>query len=168
MTPAPKPRPSSPRRNVPWVVKAIVAVFVAGTVFVGGTAVVGAVAVVHEGFLKVDVREKQAGGDRVRFFVPAIIVTGPMRLAPLVMPADAWGDAREELSRVRPLVQGIAREMDRCPDGTLVEVRDHDAHVTIRVQGGALLVDVDDREAEVHLTVPLSLLDAAADILPRS
>lgn len=147
------------------VVVGTVAVFV---LFSLSTAVVGAVAVVHEGMIKVQVDEKRPGGDHVHLYVPALLVNAGLLVAPRFIPEDAWGKDRQQLVRFRPVVLALAREIEKCPEGDLVEVRDKDETVHIGVKNGAFAIDVDDPEESVHLSVPVGVFESAASVLPAS
>lgn len=133
---------------------------------VWGATVVAAVGVASQGLMRVSVHEKQPGGDDVSLYFPAAIVNVGLYLAPRFIPADAFGGADAELARFKPLIEGIVREIDRCPEGTLVEIRDGDELVEIALRGGALVVHVDSPAEEVDVVLPLSVLRAATWLLP--
>jgi len=108
-----------------------------------------------QGLIRVSVHEKRAGGEHIRLVVPGAII--PLALA--FVPAKEIGrhmpaEARQHL----PVVEAALGELQRLPDCTLVQVDGPGEHVRIRVQDHQMVVDVDDHEDEVHLTLPLSSL----------
>ncbi|MFN7975029.1 MAG: hypothetical protein U0166_22205 [Acidobacteriota bacterium] len=157
-------RPSGLATFAKVVVLTLAAIGVAGF----STAVVGAVVVVHEGMIRVSVDEKTPGGDHVHFFFPAAIVNLGLTVAPGFIPEDAWGEDREEIARFRPALVALAREIEKCPEGDLIEVRDRDETVHIGLRDGAFAIDVESPQESVHLAVPVSVFKSAAGILPAS
>jgi hypothetical protein len=111
--------------------------------------------VYSQGLIRVSVHEKRPGGDHIRLAVPGAIV--PVALA--FVPAREIGkhmpaEARQHL----PVIEAALNELQRLPDCTLVKVDGPGEHVRIRVENGLMVVDVDDHEDEVHVTLPLSSL----------
>jgi hypothetical protein len=45
--------------------------------------------------------------------------------------------------------------LEDCPDGVLVEVIDESDHVRVKKDGGSIVVDVNDPDTVVHVSVPL-------------
>lgn len=122
-----------------------------------GTTLLAGALVFHEGVITVNVREKRADGDHIRFFVPAMVVSYGMGLAPEKEIRRATRHAREFLPAARIGMQELAK----CPDTVLVEVRDRDEHVRIEKRGGRLLIDVDSRKEEVRVGVPIQTVVSA-------
>ena len=116
-----------------------------------GTTLMAGALVFHEGVITVNVREKRADGDHIRFFVPATVVSVGMGLAPEEHIRRATRHAHEYLPAARIAMQELAK----CPDTVLVEVQDRHEHVRIEKRGGRLLVDVDSSSEEVHVGVPI-------------
>jgi hypothetical protein len=121
----------------------------AGLVFAGAVAVGGA-ALCSEGFVHVTVHEKQPGGTNVSLIVPAAVVPMALRFMPRRHFADA-AKLRAEL----PVIDAAIPELEKCPDGVLVEVLDPQEHVVIAKVGDSIVVDVNDKENNVHVAVPL-------------
>jgi hypothetical protein len=121
--------------------------------------------VYSQGLIRVSVHEKHAGGEHIRLAVPGAII--PVALA--FVPAKEIGKHMPaEARRHLPVVQAALDELQRLPDCTLVQVDGRGEHVRIRVQDGLLVVDVDDHEDEVHLTLPLSSLRSVMAKLGRA
>jgi hypothetical protein len=109
--------------------------------------------VYSQGLIRVSVHENRPGGEHIRLAVPGAIV--PLALA--FVPAKEIGrhmpaEARQHL----PVVQAAMSELQRLPDCTLVQVDGPDEHVHIRVVDHQMVVDVNDHQDEVHVTLPLS------------
>jgi|GEM_PF-342618 len=118
-----------------------------------------------QGLIRVSVHEKREGGEHIRLVVPGAIV--PLALA--FVPAKEIGrhmpaEARQHL----PVVEAALGELQRLPDCTLVQVDGRGEHVRIRVQDHQIVVDVDDHEDEVHLTLPLSSLSSVIAKMGRA
>lgn len=116
-----------------------------------GTTLLAGALVFHEGVITVNVREKRADGDHIRFFVPATVASFGVGLVPEQHIRRATRHAHEYLPAARIAMQELAK----CPDTVLVEVKERDEHVRIEKRGGRLLVDVDSRSEEVHVGVPI-------------
>ena len=133
-------------------------------VMFGAVLLVGFIAY-SEGAVMVDVRDKAPDcrhiGHHIWLPVPALAVSEALRFVPDRDLQNAMRQARPWL----PAIRVAATELGKTPDGVLVEVRDRDDHVSIRKQGGYLLVDVDSREDTVHLAIPLGTVQAVADRL---
>ena len=116
-----------------------------------GSLVFAGAAAFSEGAVNVRVLEKKPDGTHVRLIVPAALV--PLGLE--FVPAGNLREASAELKPWRPKIQAAVDGLEKCPDGLLVEVIDPDEHVRVAKEGSSLVVDVDDRENVVHLSVPL-------------
>ena len=121
--------------------------------------------VYSQGLIRVSVHEKRAGGEHIRLAVPGAIV--PLALA--FVPAREIGrrlppEARQHL----PVVEAALGELQKLPDCTLVQVDGPGEHVRIRVQDHRMVVDVDDHEDEVHITLPLSSLHSVMAKIERA
>lgn len=116
-----------------------------------GTAVVAGAALSSEGFIHVRVHEKHAGGDNVFVIVPAAIVP----IAAHFVPRENLGEASQNIRPYLPVINAAIPALEESPDGVLVEVRDTDDHVLISKSGGSLVIDVNDSDDVVHVSVPL-------------
>ena len=122
-----------------------------------GTALVGSAALSTEGFIYVNVQEKHPGGSHVNVFVPAAIVPAALHFVPRHNFADSSHDMREAL----PIIDAAIPALSDSPDGVLVEVREPDEHVLVVKHGGSIVVDVNDPEETVHVSVPLRAAQSA-------
>jgi len=140
---------------------ALTAVMFAGVVYAG-------VALYQDGVVDVSVHEKRPGGNNIHIIVPGVLVPAALHLVPKEdLKRQLRGDSRE-LAEWLPVARIAARELARIPDGPLVEVDDHHDHVRIFKRGGVLVVDVDDNQDTVHISVPIALVRSVADNLQVS
>jgi hypothetical protein len=116
-----------------------------------GTALVAGAALSSEGFIHVRVHEKQPGGDNVFVIVPAAIVP----IAAHFIPRQNLAEASENIRPYLPIIDAAIPALEDCPDGVFVEVTDNDEHVLVSKRGGSIVVDVNDRDEVVYVSVPL-------------
>jgi hypothetical protein len=116
-----------------------------------GTAMVAGAAVSSEGFIHIKVHEKQANGTHLSLVVPAAIVPATLHFVPTEKLKDAARDIRQFL----PVIDAAIPALEDTPDGVLVEVTDPHEHVLIQKIGGSVVIDVNDHEDIVHVSVPL-------------
>jgi len=115
------------------------------------TVLVAGAALCSEGFIHVKVHEKQPGGTHLNLIVPAALVPATLSFVPKQHLAHASHDLRQYL----PIIDAAVPALEDCPDGVLVEVRDPGEHVLITKSGWSVVVDVNDGDDEVHVSVPL-------------
>ena len=116
-----------------------------------GTAVVAGTAVSSEGFIHVSVHEKQPGGDNIRLIVPAAVVPVALHF----VPQKDLSDVPQDFQQFLPVIDAAIPELEKCRDGVLVEVVDPGEHVLISKSGSSVVIDVNDRDETVHVSVPL-------------
>jgi hypothetical protein len=116
-----------------------------------GTAVVAGAAISSEGFIHVRVHEKRPDGANFALIVPAAVVPVALHF----IPKEHFEQAPQDLQEALPIVDAAVPELEKCPDGVLVEVRDPGEHVLIAKSGGSIVIDVNDHEDTVHVSVPL-------------
>ena len=122
-----------------------------------GTALIGGAALSSEGFIYVNVQEKHPGGTHVNVFVPAALVPTALHFVPRHHFADSSHDMREAL----PIIDAAIPALNDCPDGVFVEVKDPGEHVVVTKRGGSIVVDVNDPDETVHVSVPLRAAQSA-------
>ena len=122
-----------------------------------GAALVGGAAVSSEGFIHVRVREKQPEGTNINLVVPAALVPATLRF----VPPDHLAEASENLRPYLPVIDAVIPALENSPNGVLVEVVDADDHVLIAKSGSSIVVDVNDRDATVHVSVPLRAAESS-------
>lgn len=125
--------------------------------FLTGALVVAGI-VADAGFIGVRVHEKKPDGTNLRLYVPAILVPAAIK----VMPAHELDRAMMQAKEFLPAMRIAAEELERIPDGPLVEVDSPREHVSIVKSGGSLIVDVDSDRETVHVTLPLKMVSQLA------
>jgi hypothetical protein len=60
-----------------------------------------------------------------------------------------------------PIIDAAIPALNDTPDGVLVEVRDPGEHVVVTKRGGSIIVDVNDPDETVHVSVPLIAAQSA-------
>jgi hypothetical protein len=123
-----------------------------------GTVLVAGAAVSSEGFIHVKVHEKQPNGANVNLFVPAALATTVLHFVPN---GDLRAHDSAQLRSCLPLIDAAIPALYASPDGVLVEVKDAHDHVLVRKIGGSIVVDVNDSEDVVHVSVPLRAAQSA-------
>lgn len=113
----------------------------------------------HQGVVRVSVEETKPGGERVRLVLPAALLPLGVR----AVPEEAIREAAPAARDVLPAIRLAARELARCPDTLLVEVRDAGEHIRLAKRDGRLILDVDSPRERVHVSLPLRTLAAIAD-----
>jgi len=119
------------------------------------TLMVAGVYTFREGTLRVDVDERREGGAHVHVWAPAAVV--PMALH--FVPDSKIRDVTEHCNEWAPLARIAAKELRKYPNTTFVEVEDGDEHVRVSTIGSKIQVDVTGPEENVHVTVPLAMID---------
>jgi len=122
-----------------------------------GTALVGGAALSSEGFIHVRVDEKEADGHHINLIVPAAVVPAGLRFVPSQDIAEAAKNLRDNMA----IIDAAMPALEQCPDGVLVEVTDPEEHVLIRKSGGSIVIDVNDSDDVVHVSVPLRAAESA-------
>ncbi len=134
----------------------------ASILLVLGVAVGSAAAATYRaGLVRVSVEEKRPGGDNVKFIVPGILLTTGLKLVPEQHLREGLRDVRPWL----PVAAAMARELERYPDASFIEVSSAQEQVRISTRSGVLLVDVNSPEETVHVSIPLATLaDLTAEL----
>jgi hypothetical protein len=127
-----------------------------GALLLAATIACGAA--VSAGTMRISIHKKGPGGAIVSLPVPVALAQIGLRLAD-------DGELAEAARRLRPwspLIHAALASLPDTPDAVLVEVIDDDDRVIIAKRGGALLIDVEDDEDAIHLSVPI---DAVGSML---
>jgi hypothetical protein len=109
----------------------------------------------REGTIRVDVDEHRDGGAHVHVWAPAAVV--PMALH--FVPDDKLREAVEHSNEWAPLARIAAKELRKYPNTTFVEVKDAEQRVKVSTVGSRIQVDVTTPEENVHVAVPLAMID---------
>ena len=122
-----------------------------------GTVVVTGAALSSEGFINVRVDEKEADGHHIHMIVPAALVPVGLRFVPRQSLAEAARNLRDNMA----IIDAALPALEQCPDGVLVEVTDPSEHVLVAKVGGSIVIDVNDADDVVHVSVPLRAAESA-------
>jgi hypothetical protein len=109
----------------------------------------------REGTVRVDVDEHRDGGAHVHVWAPAAVV--PMALH--FVPDHKLQQMCQHSEEWATLAHIAAHELQRYPNTTFVEVTDGDQHVKVSTVGTKIHVDVEGPEENVHVAVPLAMID---------
>lgn len=116
-----------------------------------GTALVAGAALSSEGFIHVRVHEKHPGGHNVFVVVPAAVVPFAERF----VPREKLSQASEQIRPCLPVIDAAIPALEQAPDGVFVDVTDDEEHVVVAKSGGSMVIDVNDEDDVVHVSVPL-------------
>ena len=122
-----------------------------------GTALVTGAALSSEGFIHVNVNEKAADGHHINLIVPAALVPVGLKFVPRQHLAEAAQNLRANM----PLIDAALPALEQCPDGVFVEVTEPGEHVLVAKSGGSIVIDVNDADDVVHVSVPLRAAESA-------
>jgi len=130
-----------------------------------GTLAFATVYTFREGTIRVDVDEHRPGGSHVHLWVPATVVPAAMHF----VPDDKLQQAVDRAHDALPLVKIVAEELEKYPNADFVQVDNEDQHVKVSVHSGKIYVDVQDRDNDVHVAVPVATIqDVIENIGNRS
>jgi len=113
-----------------------------------------AAATYRAGLVRIHVTEKKSGGENVHLIVPGILLTNALRLVPDEQLQHGLREARPWM----PVAAAAARELERYPDATFIEVSSPRERVRIATRDGVLTINVDSPDETVHLAIPLATL----------
>src|SRR5213593_1938339 len=142
------------------ILKAVAAVSVAGLL----VTFAAAAAVYRMGAVRIKVHDKREQGGSIHLVVPAAL----LRLGLAFVPDSDLREAGEKAGEWWPVIGAACSQLERSPDGALVQVESRDEHVRIAKKAGALVIEVDDADESIHLSVPLSSLRWLARRLERA
>jgi hypothetical protein len=131
-----------------------------------GASMMGTAAIVtyDAGAVRVSVVEKRSHGTNVHLMVPAVLVPVVLEFVPSHKLHLQAGETRKWL----PAVKAAMRELERCPDATLVQVTSPGENVNISKRGNSLYIDVDDPGETVHVSFPVPVARTVVQKLEES
>lgn len=145
--------------------RVLTALAVAVAVTFLGTGVALAATVMSTGVVTVSVQEDGPQGHRIFVPVPALALDLGLGIAAMAVPAGELERIREEARPFVPALGSLARELERCPDATLVEVVTDRESVRVVKRGSSFLVDVDAEDGKVRVALPARSLTRVASFL---
>lgn len=154
------PQQSAPRKRRPFTRYVAIALLIfLMPVFAFGTAVAAT------GTVTVSVHERGADGVSLYIPVPALLLDLAVFAAPRLMPEEALAEARAEIAPFRSGLEALAEELERCPEGVLVEVQTPTEHVRIAKTWRSFEVEVDSEDADIRVSLPARLASRMLDVL---
>jgi len=107
------------------------------------------------GSIDVNVVDKSGCGSNVGIHVPALLVPAAAHLMPQVTVDDLRMEMGPEAEQALASATAVMGELERMPDGVLVDVMDSTDIVTIEKRAGKLHVYVDTPDETVKLEIPV-------------
>jgi len=107
--------------------------------------------VLKDGIIEINVQEKHEGGSHVHLYLPATVATLGVHLAPQERLREHLRREGEHLAIARTALS----ELEKVSDAVLVEVESAREHVRVAVHSGNFIVDVNDANDTVHISVPV-------------
>jgi hypothetical protein len=126
-----------------------------------GVALASASVLCSEGFVQVQVIEKQPQGHHITVIAPAMLAPIAVRLAP----KPALSQAAQQIQVNLPVVRAALASLRDTGDIVLVEVNETAEHVQVSKSGRSIVVDVNDPDAAVHVSAPIRALSSTIDAL---
>ena len=68
---------------------------------------------------------------------------------------------------VGPILRAVTREISKMPDVEIVSVETSTETVSVIKRGRNLIIDVDTPDEEVHVTVPIKVMESVAHKMDR-
>ncbi len=122
-----------------------------------GTALVTGAALSSEGFIHVKVDEREPDGHHINLIVPAAMVPVTLKFVPRQHLADAAQNLRADMA----IIDAAFPALEQCPDGVFVEITEPGEHIFVAKSGGSIVIDVNDADDTVHVSVPLRAAESA-------
>jgi hypothetical protein len=122
-----------------------------------GTVLVTGAALSSEGFIHVSVNEKAADGHHINLIVPAALVPVTLKFVPRQNLVEAAQNIRANMA----IIDAALPALEQCPDGVFVEATDPSEHVLVAKAGGSIVIDVNDQDDVVRISVPLRTAESA-------
>ncbi|MDE3108462.1 MAG: hypothetical protein KGL02_00850 [Acidobacteriota bacterium] len=126
-----------------------------------GVALAGAGVLCSEGFVQVNVVEKQPHGASIHIIAPAMLAPIAVRLAP----SRAFEEAAGQIQPQLPVIDAALDGLRESEDMVIVQVDTPGEHMQVAKSGGSIIVDVDDPAAIVHVSAPIRAVSSTIDQL---
>lgn len=126
-----------------------------------GTVVAGTTVLCSEGFLRVNVTERGPEPHHINVTAPAMLVPIAVHIASHLGSRQQIDDAAAKIQPWAPTIRAAPSELNDLDDMTLVQVSEPDDHVSVEKVGSELVIDVDDKDATVHVSAPIRAISSA-------
>lgn len=124
-----------------------------------GVTLAGAGLLCSEGFVQVKVEQKEPQGHHINIIAPAALAP----IAAHFIPGRNLQDASQQIRPWLPVIDTAVGALREQADFVLVEVQEPNQYVKVSKSGGAIVVDVDDPQETVHVSVPLRAVGNTVD-----
>ena len=126
-----------------------------------GTALAGVGLLCSEGFVNVNVIEKQPQGHHVHVIAPALLLP----IAAHFVPPREANHATREMQEYMPTIRAALDSLRDADDVVFVDVTEPDTHVRVSKSGGSIIVDVNDPDETVHVSTPIRAISSTVEQL---
>jgi hypothetical protein len=154
------------------IAKILIISFAVGVLMLIGSGFIVAGTVASSGLVTVSVHESGPDGMDLFIPVPAGLVKVGLALTPVVLSmVDSHAldheleRYREELDLILPAVVEMLSVLETMPDATLVEVEGRDEYVKVTKEGRKIRVLVDEPDARVSISIPVSVFRSVGGFL---
>ena len=135
----------------------ILAVVLLVAMLMVGTVGMATATAFRHGNIRVQVTSQGEGGDNINLLVPATLAEAVVALAPVEMFRDEI--PLDELEPYLPAIRELGREIRELPDADYVQVDSRYETVRIEKRDGRFIIDVQDRDQTVHISVPATTVN---------
>lgn len=135
----------------------ILAVVLLVAMLMVGTVGMATATALRHGNIRVQVTSQGAGGDNFNLLVPATLAEAAVALAPVEMFRDEI--QLDELQPYLPAIRELGREIRELPDAVYIHVDNRHETVRVEKRDGRFIIDVQDREQTVHISVPATTVN---------
>ena len=111
--------------------------------------------------LRVNVTERGSEPHHINAVAPAMLVPIAFHIASHLGSRQQIDDAAGKIQPWAPTIRAALSELSDLDDMTLVEVSEPDDHVSVEKVGGEIVIDVDDKDASVHVSAPIRAISSA-------
>jgi hypothetical protein len=129
-----------------------------------GTVAAGVGLLCSQGMIEVNVVEKQPEVHHVFVIAPAMLVP----ISTHFVPSSKLGHAAAELKPWMPTIRAALDQLSEVDDVTLLDVTEPGEHVTVKKDGGSIVVDVVDRDETVHVSTPIRAISSTIEQIAAS
>jgi hypothetical protein len=126
-----------------------------------GTVVAGTTVLCSEGFLRVNVTENGPEPHHINLVAPAMLVPIAVHIASHLGSQQQIDEATDKIQPWAPTIRTALSELNDLDDMTLIEVSEPGDHVRVQKVGSAVVIDVDDKDATVHVSAPIRAISSA-------
>jgi hypothetical protein len=125
-----------------------------------GTVVAGTTVLCSEGFLRVNVTERGPEPHHINVIAPAMLVPIAVHIASHLGSRQQIDQAAEKIQPWAPTIRAALSELNDLDDMTLIEVSEPGDHVSVEKVGSEIVIDVDDKDATVHVSAPIRAISS--------